>query len=61
MATKTYTLHLVGVDENVGGRVGGEEEVVDFHHDGQPGRVVCVQHVLLQTEHKGCPISLALI
>ena len=39
-------LHLVGVDDDVGGGVDGEEDVVDLDEDHHPGRVLLKPTIL---------------
>ena len=44
-------MHLVGVDDDVGGRVDGEEDVVDLHEDHHPGRVFLKPPILHHLDH----------
>ena len=41
-------LHLVGVDDDVGGRVDGQEDVVDLDEDHHPGGVFLQPPILHQ-------------
>ena len=49
--------HLDGVDEDVGGWVDGEEEVVHLHHQHHPQRVR-LQHPTLDHLQRNLPITL---
>ena len=44
-------LHLVGVDDDVGGGVDGEEDVVDLDEDHHPGWVLLESPILHHLDH----------
>ena len=44
-------LHLVGVDDDVGGGVDGEQDVVDLDEDHHPGGVLLKPTILHHLHH----------